>query len=78
MLQPLSQLKPLSATGPSTFKCEQTAVEHWSTHTEPTNPTAQGLCGRCCHPDLLLILQAIQLSITAADSLLYRGGLSLL
>lgn len=64
MLQPLSQLKPTAAMGPSTFKCEQTAVEHWSTHTQPTNPTAQGLCETCCHPHSLLILQASQFSVT--------------
>lgn len=42
MLQPFPQLKPPSAMGPSTFKCGQTVVEPWSTHTEPTNLTAQG------------------------------------
>lgn len=59
--------------GPSTLKCEQ-LLWNMSTHTEPTNPTAQGLCGRCCHPDLLLILQAVQLRVTAADTAWFTGA----
>lgn len=53
----------------------------WNTgaHTQSLQTHSKGLCGRCCHPDSLLILQAIQLRVTAADTVWFTGAvLSLL
>lgn len=77
MLQPFPQLKPPSAMGPSTFKCEQTAVEQWSRDTEPTKSHSTGPVWKVLSSRL--ILQAIQLSVTVADTVWFAGAvLSLL